>query len=1827
MTFPPILHISDLHFRADDPKADQRHIVLRGALDIIRTLADAESLRPGIVCVTGDVAWGGRQQDYDLAAQWFEDVRSALDLSFEDFVVCPGNHDAERRFAVELERPEEVSSVDSAFERFLANSNELSCLSDAGGSVHLRIRPFCDFIRFCHRLGLSLLDQGKSQQGYLWGVRVHKGARFVVLNSAWLSKDRYDERKLHIGSSLLERMISQCGLAPLEPGGTTPLTLAMVHHPRDWLAEACRCTFPPRVAEWAVLSRSVHAILHGHTHEPRGPMTRVLNEAVVIPAGSAEAGIRFPNCFHLLKVDSCGQLKRTSWTLDNTDPAYAWHQDPDEIPASLPGLWRRALESPAFDTVEALTEIRKEVLTFVRRKQDALPHRRELPLPKSRLVTDIPADHLANVRRSPTCERPFPLAAAVDASRLVLVLGEIGAGKSTLCGQLALTVIDEGRPALVLPLRGLAFPRGIAPGEVWERLVAAVIERSLAFAAIPRPIADEFIATSTLILDGLDELAADEVDGLLGGCEAAVRAKPSVHIVASGRPDRVDPFRYRRWRTVSTRMLDPSEVDAMVEEELGSGKEADARAIIKRISESPVLAALVTTPLLVRLLTRSMMQCGDSELRTSGDLLRQICLERLGEWDRRETRLVGSDLAGSWPDATARMRSLARVIVLARGSNADRVVFIDRLAGDASAAPSPRAAAAALLEFSVGVSLLTCEPSVQVESHRLSEFLCGEGIAELLVRGETVSVTPDAWREWSYASASLRHRGVLPDHRDVLTAVIQALVKAGNPAGAAYVVWESQDPQIAESLLGLLRELGPRPMTLWMEERADSARAAAGAVLLAGEIGFEWFVDTYLNPFLPDPWAGGAHDSAIIAWWCQLNDSRTLGPEQIQRLWQWASPRLAFCRPYHDMNLAAVCSLIPAEFPVPARINLLRDLLDSGTLGARAEKLLRYEFDGVHDGIVRNALAARAGSRDAPSFASARLWLALVPEELEPSVVDGVLGAGERGDQSSRWLAAIQECRRRMGEATWGRYLRWSLYGWSDCSRGAAVALFWEGERSMAVLGWPLLNAMHDGARTSGAEAAFATVLEESGASGWAWFQTRMVEAAEGGRFEGPHAGWWRIFLHRLSGMGSDGVQLFISALRGLSEFVLPRNADLRDTIAALLNGPDGTEYREQVTACLKAFDPSIRVAAAATLAISGREPDLEVLIPLLLAVGGGVDSPLQNHWEWVDMLGGLHWSTGAVSRLRPARHNLPKGPRVLALFIMDLHGVALSASENQELALALLTGEVRGERIGRGHPWFAGEAGRTRLLDLANGEGEGQREAASVLIRLHADSLTTDHRARAAVTGLSWSTWSARLLRRELRVAQIDDTYAKAIVEQDSQQVAVAGAPSPLARLLSAVRTGEGWREIISRMYGLTDDRSNSGEVGAATFWLLDLARDGGTAARIGEAALAVIAMPAPSSLWDRSARPWLAILADELAPTGDLSFLEDELRHSGERGLDDPRPALLARIRRHGRLLHTSHSLPPVPTPAAPRSFGGGLDPAVSTLRSLANDASSKCIGARELLRLAAITFKDGDEDPVPSIGDGRNHALLRGATQFILFGRVAPEVVAQAFPIHLYNIEQDHDLKYLAEVWRHVLRRGLTVTPGARDQIENVLRGRLRSDHLYSPEIGYLLLDLGVPLSEDDLEIVLTGVASWSFRDDYGLLPRLADSLTRDPRPDVTIGILARALALADGAKESHNNSSDIATGPLFLAALYWVLGGSERETTARVVIRSLGVLWRPQRAWGDQAESPDPALHLLRRVSPELLRDVLRRGVKEGTPATEAMCSFILAAFAAPAVRNG
>ena len=93
------IHLSDIHFRrgraGDVHDEDQ---VLRNELQLdLRRLRTRLSRLDGLI-ISGDVAFGGKAEEFEYAARWIETVRELVGCLTDAVMVIPGNHDVDRAF-------------------------------------------------------------------------------------------------------------------------------------------------------------------------------------------------------------------------------------------------------------------------------------------------------------------------------------------------------------------------------------------------------------------------------------------------------------------------------------------------------------------------------------------------------------------------------------------------------------------------------------------------------------------------------------------------------------------------------------------------------------------------------------------------------------------------------------------------------------------------------------------------------------------------------------------------------------------------------------------------------------------------------------------------------------------------------------------------------------------------------------------------------------------------------------------------------------------------------------------------------------------------------------------------------------------------------------------------------------------------------------------------------------------------------------------------------------------------------------------------------------------------------------------------------------------------------------------------------------------------------------------------------------------------------------------------------------------------------------------------------------------------------------------------
>lgn len=219
-----ILHLSDIHFReaeietAQDPNFHLRNELIRDVRRQCETLG-----RPDAIVVSGDVAFGGKPEEFAYATDWLGLLCDASGGSLETVFVVPGNHDVVRESAernlVQLIHREIKSAADPSevIARQMRDPDARRLLYESLDNYNaFALQFFCDLLppeRTRARRDL-LLNDGSTLR--LWG-----------LNTAFVSS-RHDQP----GSLFVDPASRQI----TREDGVVNLVIA--HHHLSWLGQA-----------------------------------------------------------------------------------------------------------------------------------------------------------------------------------------------------------------------------------------------------------------------------------------------------------------------------------------------------------------------------------------------------------------------------------------------------------------------------------------------------------------------------------------------------------------------------------------------------------------------------------------------------------------------------------------------------------------------------------------------------------------------------------------------------------------------------------------------------------------------------------------------------------------------------------------------------------------------------------------------------------------------------------------------------------------------------------------------------------------------------------------------------------------------------------------------------------------------------------------------------------------------------------------------------------------------------------------------------------------------------------------------------------------------------------------------------------------------------------------------------------------------------------------------------------------------------------------------------------------------------------------------------
>ncbi|WP_143206202.1 metallophosphoesterase [Singulisphaera sp. GP187] len=277
------VHLSDVHFGQERDGTLVTHDHARN-----RLIRDCRLLREQLgpadgILITGDVAFGGKQEEYDRAGQWIDLLVEAVGCETIDVRIIPGNHDVDRgcidrfcQIAHKHLRTTETGKVDA----------ELESMMDAREEGNSLLPKLAAYREFASRFGCDFPSARNPswKKGYPLGP--HYRLDFIGMNSVQVCDSADLEGQMILGNA-------QYIFTPDE----NVEYVVLVHHPLHWFRDRANASRYLKQAR-------VLMVGHEHSLEIKKVSHDIGEEQLEIYAGATnppETGAGYPYRYNWLE--------------------------------------------------------------------------------------------------------------------------------------------------------------------------------------------------------------------------------------------------------------------------------------------------------------------------------------------------------------------------------------------------------------------------------------------------------------------------------------------------------------------------------------------------------------------------------------------------------------------------------------------------------------------------------------------------------------------------------------------------------------------------------------------------------------------------------------------------------------------------------------------------------------------------------------------------------------------------------------------------------------------------------------------------------------------------------------------------------------------------------------------------------------------------------------------------------------------------------------------------------------------------------------------------------------------------------------------------------------------------------------------------------------------------------------------------------------------------------------------------------------------------------------------------------------------------------------
>lgn len=1181
-----ILHMSDLHFSSNEEKKREKDVIMNSLVDALKNLE--EEWRPNIICVSGDIVDRYDVAAYPIAGEWFGKLAEILNISMNNFILTPGNHDCSRDI-------KKYPKLDSNDDRLI--DEVLDCEIPA----YLSGR-FEAYEKFCEDLKIPPYTW-KNGDNYLVGYRVINDVVYLGCNTEWFAYS--DETKLRLGKKIvaeLQRASNELGdfkkVAIMHHGGEVGFHENEVQYHHD----IC----PALHYLWRICDMT----LYGHSHEQvGGEPNKMENHCFTIRAGATSINREYPNNINIIKiVENAIELKHISydqqrveqlWKVSDDFSTYTWENVKDDKDISEPvscdmdllrqkeRLYAREILNGKLRQVKTGANLPETILRDVVIDSDQKRHEQERDKENSEK------------------NREVRLLDVVLAERRVVICGELGAGKSTILSQAVLEMLDNNTTSLpiLISAKELAEENDGKTGSVLQQICNFMQQQLLVTVSSVGEMLD-CVDQCYLFVDGLDEVDKRQQEPLMRVLEQISLMENRISIILSTRSTETIEYHRDNWTQCSLGRLHQQEILRILEneaktEEDGEGATTRAKQYFNKINNNPMVQLVATTPLAVRLLYYIMRKNIEIDEYTIGDLLNTLLEERISYWDAKNTsEVTGEEFERNFPTVDAKKNYIGYLAYCAEKEKITRKKLELMLEQGMHIQNDLGLVAEQTISKLQRNGMTTEVDGGIVFTYRpLAQIAMGIYMADKIIKGELQvnSCSPELWREISFAAGELRRADLVGKYRGWLETYIDNLKKeAAGLIKACYICYEAKDTVLARKMIENFKEKDIRPLWYYEPEKNVSVSIVAQVIALAGEYGVDWFIDSYLTLTYPVINAGSAFFRALLVVLPPLIKD-ALTSTQKDKLKKCIEPLEYICPIAYSSLPEILCFLMPDRYPIERRLQLIARISFYDEYQEWAQK--EYEaLSKEHKKLCQKVL------KNEKTFGAAVLWMKVFDDAPDINLTARII---EHGDEE-----LIEMCRHRLGEETYIRYLRW-LVAESSYSIAAASALQLcnYGQDKLPEVRVALVGGMTNAGKNNRYEKKIMELIAADGGLNKQWI--RILFAGEHHVY-GASEGSWRIFLRFLLKAKEDFTQDFIGNLKYMGPFLLARCEETRLLLQCLLIMQ---EYKNALIAAMNSLDPEIRCAASKIGLIACQDLEGECLLAVVSECAG----EKTDNFEWQD--------------------------------------------------------------------------------------------------------------------------------------------------------------------------------------------------------------------------------------------------------------------------------------------------------------------------------------------------------------------------------------------------------------------------------------------------------------------------------------------------------------------------------------------------------------------------------------------------------------------------------